>query len=494
MARKNTHSIVLLVPVALLAKTGTAALTATTSILDSNFIIGVWASASRPSTRVLSATGGPSTVSGNFVQVSRIGMPLFNEVVNPIGAKDAWNAVTPYAESADTDNYLSNPELGLYQADNVPVAPAAPKPAGQTYYGEAVPGLGPLRIQTKSLAGQPLLGGASFTGFDFRNGAAGLSGLVGSPLLNGTALAANAYGPYLLRAGKPRSVDILPIFHTGVPNAIPYQLAVGKAGNPLAARKPFINNFLLVGGAASNPGGDMLRLNMAVPPTARNSSDFSSEGLLAAAVIALNPTNNPAYTMFNNTTVQNIPNMDGFPNGRRLEDDVTRIELQAVGGVVLAAIGLWYDDYTPASTSPVTAQLGRVLGFNAGITANDTTFKAVFPYTQGPWSGTTAQRVALAQRSGGLGFSPNLTVAQAFPNPFVDRTTLRFELPAKGTMSIVISDVTGRRVATIAKDKAFAAGANELTWQPGREVAPGQYIATLYNGKTVVQSVRIERQ
>ncbi len=39
--------------------------------------------------------------------------------------------------------------------------------------------------------------------------------------------------------------------------------------------------------------------------------------------------------------------MDGFPNGRRLEDDVTTIELQAVGGVVLAAIGLWYDDYSP---------------------------------------------------------------------------------------------------------------------------------------------------
>ena len=38
--------------------------------------------------------------------------------------------------------------------------------------------------------------------------------------------------------------------------------------------------------------------------------------------------------------------MDGFPNGRRLEDDVITIELQAVSGVALAAIGLWYDDYT----------------------------------------------------------------------------------------------------------------------------------------------------
>ena len=489
LARKNTHAIALQVPVTLLAKAGTLALTGTTNILDSNYIIGVWASASRPAVRTLSATGAAPAVSGNYVQVSRIGMPLLNEVINPIGSKDAWNSGSPYAEVAITDDYLSNPELGLYMADNTPVAPAAPKPAGQTYYGEAVPGLGPLRIQSKSLAGQAALGGASFAGFDFRNGAAGLSGLAGNAALNGTALAANAFGPYLLRAGKPRSVDLLPIFHTGVPNLPPYQLATGKAGNPLAAGKPFINNFLLVGNAAANPGGDMLRLNMAVPPTPRNSAAFSSEGLLAAAVLGLTNT-----TYNGSTAIQFIPNMDGFPNGRRLEDDITRIELQAAGGVVLAAIGLWYDDYTPASTSPVTAQLGNVLGFNAGITANDTTFKAAFPYAQTPWSGTTAQRTALGNQRSGLGLSPNLTVGQAYPNPFLDRTTLRFELPAKGTMTLVISDVTGRKVATIAKDKAFGQGVTELNWQPGRDIAPGQYIATLYNGKTVVQSVRIERQ
>ena len=492
LARKNTHAIAMRIPVAVLKKASAPALTSTTNILDSNFIIGVWASASRPATRVLSATGAAPTVSGSYVQVSRLGMPLLNEVINPIGAKDAWNAATPYAEAAVTDDYLSNPELGLYVADNVPVAPAAPKVAGQTYYGEAVPGLGPLRIQTKSLAGQPLLGGSGFPGFDFRNGAAGVSALAGAPALNGTALAPIAqggYGEYLLVAGKPRSVDIKPIFHTGVPNLPPYQLATGKGGNPLAAGKPFINNFLLVGAGAGNPGGDMLRLNMAVPPTSRTSAAFSSEGLLAAAVAGL--TLAPYNT---NSNVEFIPNMDGFPNGRRLEDDVTRIELQAVGGVVLAALGLWYDDFTPTSTNPVTAQLGRVLGFNAGITANDTTFRAAFPYSQTAWSGTTAQRVALAQRSSGLGLSPNLTVAQAYPNPFLDRTTLRFELPTKATMTLVISDVTGRKVATIARDKNFSAGVNELQWQPNREVAPGQYIATLYNGKTVVQTVRIERQ
>ena len=90
--------------------------------------------------------------------------------------------------------------------------------------------------------------------------------------------------------------------------------------------------------------------------------------------------------------------------------------------------------------------------------------------------------------------SPDVVKAQVYPNPFLDRTTLRFELPAKGTMTLIISDVTGRKVAIIAKDKAFGQGVTELSWQPGRDVAPGQYIGTLYNGKTVVQSVRIERQ
>jgi hypothetical protein len=81
--------------------------------------------------------------------------------------------------------------------------------------------------------------------------------------------------------------------------------------------------------------------------------------------------------------------MDGFPNGRRLEDDVTRIELQAVGGVVLAATGLWYDDYVPGHTSsPVTNELVNVLQYSTGVEKNDTTFKPTFPYVQTPWRGT----------------------------------------------------------------------------------------------------------
>jgi hypothetical protein len=349
LATKNVHSIAIKVPIATLQKTGQP-VTAATNILDANFVIGVWASASRQATRTLSTSGTAPAESGAWIQVSRIGMPLTNEAVIPIGNKDKWNSLTPYNEDPAMEDYFCNPELALYM--------------DASQFGGAVPGLSPLRIQANSLQS-----------FDFRNTKQGLSGLAGSAALNGTALSNANFGAYLLRANKPRSVDLLPIFHTGVPNLIPYQLATGKAGNPLAAGKPFINNFLPV-------FGDMLRLNMAVPVTPRNSPDFSSMGLLKAAVLGLTD------TRFNaNANLQNIPNMDGFPNGRRLEDDVTRIELQAVGGVVLAAVGLWYDDYTAGAANPVTPMLTNVLGYTTGVEKNDTTFKSSFPYVQAPWSG-----------------------------------------------------------------------------------------------------------
>src|SRR5207247_6929217 len=126
----------------------------------------------------------------------------------------------------------------------------------------------------------------------------------GSAAVAGTALDDAIFGNYLLpAANSPRSVDLWPIFTTGVPNLRPYQLATGKGGNPLAAGKPFINNFL-------PNGGDMLRLNMAVPVTSRSSADFSSEGIVQAAVLGLTD------ARFNGSdTLQFIPNMDGFPNG-----------------------------------------------------------------------------------------------------------------------------------------------------------------------------------
>jgi Domain of unknown function (DUF4331) len=348
--RYNVHSIALKIPINLLQKDGKTAAQAA-NILDGDFVIGVWASASRQQIKTLSTTAaGTEAFTGPWVQVSRLGMPLVNEAIIPVGMKDKWNASNP-AQDVQFAQYFTNPELALYMDDS--------------QFGGAVPALNALRIQSKSQGS-----------FDFRNGKAGLFSLKGSAAVAGTALAENAFGGVLLpNATSPRAVDILPIFYTGVPNLAPYQLATGKPlGNPLAAGKPFINNFLPT-------LGDMLRLNMAVPPTPRNDPKFSSLGIVNAAVLGLT---DPAYNT--STALQAIPNMDGFPNGRRLEDDVTTIELQAVGGVALAAIGLFYDDYVP-TLSPVTKNLVGVLSFTSGPTKNDTTFKAGFPYVQTPWRG-----------------------------------------------------------------------------------------------------------
>jgi hypothetical protein len=353
LAKKNVHTLALEIPIATLQKDHKN-VTAAQNILDDNFIIGVWASASRRKIKTLESDA-MQTDNGDWIQVSRLGMPLTNEVVVPIGYKDYWNALTPYqdlSQIATFGNFFYNPELGLYMDDSK--------------FGGAVPAFSPLRIQSSSLGY-----------FDFRNGHDGLYPLKGSNLLNGTVLNDPAYRDLLLPGpGKPRSVDLWPLFHTGVPNRSPYQLATGKKHNdPANPGKPFINNFL-------PNGGDMLRLNMAVPPTPRNSPDFSSLGLVQAAVLGLTD------SRFNgNKNLQFIPNMDGFPNGRRLEDDVTRIELQAVSGVVLAAIGLWYDDYN-GHGSPVTADLVNVLTYSTGVDHNDAAFKTTFPFVQKPWRGT----------------------------------------------------------------------------------------------------------
>ena len=256
---KNVHTISMSIPISMLQKDGKSPSQAE-NILDSDFVIGVWASASRPKITVRTGLSNNTRHTGRqgntdnratelvrhvgpLVQVSRLGMPLTNEVIIPIGRKDEFNFTSPYSDN-NFEQYFTNPELALYMDDSK--------------FGGAVPGLSQLRIQSNSLQQ-----------FDFRNGRDGLFPLLGNPATKGTALDQDLFGNYLLREGAPRSVDLLPIFQTGVPNLPPYQLATGKMGNPLAEGKPFINNFLPT-------FGDMLRVNMATPVTPRDSEDFSS--------------------------------------------------------------------------------------------------------------------------------------------------------------------------------------------------------------------------
>jgi hypothetical protein len=187
--------------------------------------------------------------------------------------------------------------------------------------------------------------------------------------------------------------------------------------------------------------------------------------------------------------------MDGFPNGRRLEDDVTRIELQAVAGVALAAVGLWYDDWT-IGQSPLTPKLLGVLGYTTGIEANDTTFKAAFPYVQTPWSGfgrcggNAAVTTSTKETNSALGFqAPIAVLNQNYPNPVSVSTTFKYRVAADARIELSIYDLNGRLIETVF-NKNQVANEYEVQWQP-RQTPMGIYLATLKANGRITQTVKV---
>jgi hypothetical protein len=88
-----------------------------------NAVIGVWTTALRPQTTVL--WPGTKATEGQHIQVSRLGMPLVNEVVAPLGAKDLFNSSHP-GDDAQFLGAVTDPELAkllnlLYGDALVPV-------------------------------------------------------------------------------------------------------------------------------------------------------------------------------------------------------------------------------------------------------------------------------------------------------------------------------------------------------------------------------------
>lgn len=108
----NVMSIVFEVPIARIAAGGMRpAATAT----GKNTVVGVHATASRRQVTVL-RRGGPERDRGQFVQVSRLGWPLVNEVVVPLKDKDKFNRSRPEQDAANIGAYILEPELtGLLQ-------------------------------------------------------------------------------------------------------------------------------------------------------------------------------------------------------------------------------------------------------------------------------------------------------------------------------------------------------------------------------------------
>jgi hypothetical protein len=112
----NVNSIALKLPIADVTEGG-----------DGSGIIGVWSTTQQ---QTMTLTPGKAEPGGDFVQVSRLGMPLVNEVVVPTGLKDAFNSLSPDKDAtvqAVVDR-VNDPEVPkLIEAIYGLPAPAAPR-------------------------------------------------------------------------------------------------------------------------------------------------------------------------------------------------------------------------------------------------------------------------------------------------------------------------------------------------------------------------------
>jgi hypothetical protein len=245
----NVHSIALQVPITEI--TGRTPVPG--DVTDRHAVIGVWTAAYRR--KALIRHGDDDAVeSGPWVQVSRLGNPLFNEVIVPMGDKDQWNAVPP-SEDDDFAKYVEHPELGK-------LIPAL--------YPGVFPHL------------------AAFTG---------------------------------------KRADLVAILLTGLPPGV-------------------VSGFQNYTG--SRPA-DELRLNVAIPPTTHGSSIY---GILGG-------------------------DLAGYPNGRRVRDDVTAIELRAVAGATLPLVDPSYNPDAAAA------------GLTDGLTDTNShiSYLDAFPYLGTPLAG-----------------------------------------------------------------------------------------------------------
>jgi hypothetical protein len=103
LAGYGVHSIVLQVPEANVTNNGEQV----NSQNDSNAVVGVWASTDRKRVQV---SGSNDDGGGDWVQVSRLGEPLINELLIPLKDKDRWNGEQP-ADDAQFEEYYREPEL-----------------------------------------------------------------------------------------------------------------------------------------------------------------------------------------------------------------------------------------------------------------------------------------------------------------------------------------------------------------------------------------------
>jgi hypothetical protein len=117
VAGYGVHSIVLQIPFKEVTRDGKSV----SRPSDPNAVVGVWASTERQKLQA----SGTDVSHGPFGQVSRLGNPLVNEVVIPLGKKDMFNRTQPQDDAKNYGQFVLNPELArllnvLYPGLNVP--------------------------------------------------------------------------------------------------------------------------------------------------------------------------------------------------------------------------------------------------------------------------------------------------------------------------------------------------------------------------------------
>ena len=120
LAGYNVHSIVLQVPKTAVTRDGKDV----TSPTSADAVVGVWSSTERDTVRVVRRKGR-RVARTREVQVSRLGNPLVNEVVIPLGKKDFFNSQQPSNDLKNFGKYVVTPQLAkimnaLFPGLNVP--------------------------------------------------------------------------------------------------------------------------------------------------------------------------------------------------------------------------------------------------------------------------------------------------------------------------------------------------------------------------------------
>ncbi|MFI5533974.1 DUF4331 domain-containing protein [Kitasatospora sp. NPDC051853] len=143
LAGYNVNSVALQIPKSRLAYKGDP---------TRNPVIGVWSSTEK---QTLKLSPGKADPVGKFVQVSRLGNPLVNEVVLPSGLKDAFNSLPPsedHNQPAVVARVLEPEVPKLVQAIYGLPAPATPRTDLQEIFltGIAKAANGPLAVDLNS--------------------------------------------------------------------------------------------------------------------------------------------------------------------------------------------------------------------------------------------------------------------------------------------------------------------------------------------------------